>query len=57
MKAKISITCGGCGWALCRVNDQARDPLTPIACVNEKCTEYGRKYEPPTVQLIPVHAK
>ncbi len=56
MKARISITCGGCGWALCRVRDEA-PPGSPIMCVNPDCTEFHRQYEPPTVQLTPVHAK
>jgi hypothetical protein len=57
MKARISITCGGCGCSLVRVNEQDPNPLGPVYCVIPKCPEFKRQYEPPTVQLMPVHAK
>jgi hypothetical protein len=57
MKARISITCGGCGWAMCRFRDEDERPQAPIMCVNPSCPEFKRQYEPPTVQLMPVHAK
>jgi hypothetical protein len=56
MKAKLSAMCGICGRSMCMVNEDGKT-LGPIFCVNNRCTEFKRQYEPPTVLLSPVHAK
>ncbi len=53
MKARLSPLCV-CGRAL--VRDESAKTLQ-IMCVNKGCEEYNRRYEPPTVVLVPVHAK
>lgn len=55
MRAKVATTCGVCGWAMVRVTE--KDVMSPVWCVSKDCTEHHRKYEAPTVELIPVHAK
>jgi hypothetical protein len=57
MKARLSICCGACGWAMCRVKEEDERPLAPVWCTSARCPEFHRQYEPPTVQLVPVHAK
>lgn len=56
MKAKLSVMCGVCGRVMCMVREEG-NALGPIFCVNQKCTEFQRQYEPPTVELAPVYAK
>lgn len=47
---KVTVSCGSCSWAM-----RYSDGLKTVECLNPKCTQHGKIYKAPLIQLEEVN--